>query len=495
MHAARLQAADDLLQQLLRVVRVVTRHHRGGLGGHAAAQVELDGPHVVALLLHQLTGLLLLLRAQEPLQVEVLQLHQLRVILALGKADRLVVLVEVLVHRQRLVQLVVIEEDRLGALEVLGQHRHLRLRHVVVGAVAAHLGGVVLHHAVDLVKVAALGDVAQHRVAPLGDWEVEVVHGLVGQRAPHRLRLGRQRQLLEEVHCLCVRPPLQARAEGDQPLVELVLHHVHTLIDDDAGAAVRPLDVLDVALDLVQRHAVGRVDRVPHAQVASVLRHHDVAIRNPLHVVAVVQQRHALLRLHVEEVQLAALVAEEQAVRAVRVELQPVDPRVVRDRGQRLPLHQVGDANGHEVEQVGDHLRLLLLLPIGVGLLRGGDADADEVRRHVLRAGASEHLVAAVLHEGELAGLEDHADRRVVEEELLVACGVPWDLGEAAGLQVAQQQALGSGRHQESLLEDVDLLDLEADIALQHNASPSGEALHNDLAQRDVGKLVRATVA
>mmetsp|Transcript_4359 Transcript_4359/g.12271 ORF Transcript_4359/g.12271 Transcript_4359/m.12271 type:complete len:1023 (-) Transcript_4359:1504-4572(-) len=62
VHAAVLQAADDLLQELLRVVGVVPLHHGRGLRRHPAAQVQLDGPDVVALLFLQLARLLLLLR-------------------------------------------------------------------------------------------------------------------------------------------------------------------------------------------------------------------------------------------------------------------------------------------------------------------------------------------------------------------------------------------------------------------------------------------------
>ena len=54
-------------------------------------------------------------------------IYYLGVVLALREADRLVVLVEVLVHGERLVELVVVEEDGLRALEVLLEHRHLRL--------------------------------------------------------------------------------------------------------------------------------------------------------------------------------------------------------------------------------------------------------------------------------------------------------------------------------------------------------------------------------
>mmetsp|Transcript_4768 Transcript_4768/g.18020 ORF Transcript_4768/g.18020 Transcript_4768/m.18020 type:complete len:221 (-) Transcript_4768:2129-2791(-) len=196
VHAAGLETADDLLQQLRRVVAVVPVHDRCSLRGHAAAQVEVDGADVIALLLLQLASFLLLLRGQQPLQVEILEVHDLGVVLPLGQPDGLVVLVQLLVHRQGLVELVVVQEDGLGALELLGEHGHLGLRHVVARAVAADLGSVLLDEPVHLVEVTALRDVAQDCIAALGDGQVEVLHRGVGQRSPHGLGLRRQRQLL-----------------------------------------------------------------------------------------------------------------------------------------------------------------------------------------------------------------------------------------------------------------------------------------------------------
>mmetsp|Transcript_4768 Transcript_4768/g.18018 ORF Transcript_4768/g.18018 Transcript_4768/m.18018 type:complete len:423 (-) Transcript_4768:317-1585(-) len=116
------------------------------------------------------------------------------------------------------------------------------------------------------------------------------------------------------------------------------------------------------------------------------------------------------------------------------------------------------------------------------------------MRRHVLRPGAGEDLVATVLHQGQLSRLEDHADRRVVEKVLLSPGRVPRDLRQPARLQVAQQQTLRRGGNEEALLEDVDLLDLEADVTLQHDAGTRRQALDNDLAQRHVSELMSLTV-
>ena len=45
-------------------------------------------------------------------------------------------------------------------------------------------------------------------------------------------------------------------------------HHVDALIHDHAGSAIGSLDVFDVALDLVQRYAVGRIDGVPDTELS-----------------------------------------------------------------------------------------------------------------------------------------------------------------------------------------------------------------------------------
>mmetsp|Transcript_53845 Transcript_53845/g.125572 ORF Transcript_53845/g.125572 Transcript_53845/m.125572 type:complete len:559 (+) Transcript_53845:1782-3458(+) len=182
VHAAGLQARYDFLEQLLGVVGIMSLDHRSSLCCHSATQVQLDRPDVVALDLLELASLLLLLRGQKPLQVKVLQVHDLGVILALGQADGLVILMELLVHGKCFVQLVVIKQDGFGALKLLGEHGHLGLRHVVVGSVTArHFSSVILNEAVHLVKVAALCDISQHGIAPLRNWQVEVLHGSVSQ--------------------------------------------------------------------------------------------------------------------------------------------------------------------------------------------------------------------------------------------------------------------------------------------------------------------------
>jgi hypothetical protein len=136
---------------------------------------------------------------------------------------------------------------------------------------------------------------------------------------------------------------LDRRAKPDQRLLELVRRRVDALVHDDLGAPAGPLDLLDLALDFVRRDLVGRVDVVPHAKVVAVLSHDYVRVRDPLNVIAVRQQRGALLLGNVVQVELAALVAEQQEV-APPVQLKPVDLAVVRNLGD------AHDTRGQHVE-------------------------------------------------------------------------------------------------------------------------------------------------
>ena len=82
------------------------------------------------------------------------------------------------------------------------------------------------------------------------------------------------------------------------------------------------------------------------------------------------------------------------------------------------------DGDGLEVDEVGH-----LLVVVDAPLLALVEADADEVWVHELGAHAPKDLVLPVLHERQLARVEDHADILVIEVELLVPSrGLPWYL-------------------------------------------------------------------
>mmetsp|Transcript_15916 Transcript_15916/g.37995 ORF Transcript_15916/g.37995 Transcript_15916/m.37995 type:complete len:208 (-) Transcript_15916:510-1133(-) len=183
---------------------------------------------------------------------------------------------------------------------------------------------------VHLAQIHGLGRVAERRGAALRDEELVVRERERRQCLPHRLRLRRVLQLLEERNGALVVLAVDAHPELDQRLVKPVRDRVDPLVDNDLRAPAGPLDVLHVALDLEDGDTLWRVDRVPHAQVVPVLRDDDVRVGDPLHVARVVEQGRARLRRDVEQVQVAPLVAEQQ-LRGRRIELEPVNLGVVGD--------------------------------------------------------------------------------------------------------------------------------------------------------------------
>ncbi len=80
--------------------------------------------------------LLELLRVHQPLEVDALEVVQVGVVLGGGDVDRLVPLVDALVHLDGLVHRVVLQVDALGHFEVLVELGDASLDHVVVLAVA-----------------------------------------------------------------------------------------------------------------------------------------------------------------------------------------------------------------------------------------------------------------------------------------------------------------------------------------------------------------------
>ena len=72
------------------------------------------------------------------------------------------------------------------------------------------------------------------------------------------------------------------------------------------------LNVLDIPLDGKHSLLVRCIDAIPDTQAASALGHHHVTARHPLNIAAVGQQCGALLLGYVVQVQMAALVSEQQ---------------------------------------------------------------------------------------------------------------------------------------------------------------------------------------
>ena len=76
------------------------------------------------------------------------------------------------------------------------------------------------------------------------------------------------------------------------------------------------LNVLNIPLDGKHGLLVRCIDAVPDTQAASALGHHHVTARHPLNIAAVGQQCGALLLCYVVQVQVAALVSEQQMRRS-----------------------------------------------------------------------------------------------------------------------------------------------------------------------------------
>mmetsp|Transcript_68183 Transcript_68183/g.142092 ORF Transcript_68183/g.142092 Transcript_68183/m.142092 type:complete len:539 (-) Transcript_68183:434-2050(-) len=334
--AIRLQRALGVVQLLEKRARLVMQprftqrpgnrlEHFGGLRelgvlrercgacGEAALEVELDGTAHVALLLLELCCFFLLRCHEQPVEVRGLELLGVLAVLALGDCDRLVPPVQLLVHLHRLLHLALLEQQLLCAVEVLVESRHARLHHEVLRAVLHKpLPLRLLRKLVDTAQVHRLPRVPQRRRTSLCDEELVVGERELLERGPHGLCLGRVVQLLQQRHRPLVVLEVDAHAKLDERLVEAVRHCVDALVDDHLRAPPRALDVLDVALDLEDGDPLGRIDGVPDAEVVTVLRHHHVRVRHPLHVARVVEQCRPCLRRDVVQVQVPALVAEEE---------------------------------------------------------------------------------------------------------------------------------------------------------------------------------------
>ena len=128
-----------------------------------------------------------------------------------------------------------------------------------------------------------------------------------------------------------------------------------------------------------QAHAIGRAH-------APVLRNNDVRRGHPLHVRAEAEEGVLLLGRNVQQEQPPPLVAEEQLA-ARLVQLQPVNLGIVLNGGQRCARCEVHHRDGARVNEIR-HLLVLVCRRRAAA----ADADAQDVRVHVLRAHAAEDL-------------------------------------------------------------------------------------------------------
>lgn len=104
---------------------------------------------------------------------------------------------------------------------------------------------------------------------------------------------------------------------------EIVIKN-HHLVHDDIGSLLRSLNLFNVSLNGVDGDLVGGVDIVPNAEIGAVLRHDHIAVRNPLHVRAEVQQLRSGLIFQVVDMKEAPFVSKQEEVGS-SVKLQPID--------------------------------------------------------------------------------------------------------------------------------------------------------------------------
>lgn len=317
VHVGRDKHVGDFLKLILLDTDVVAEDDIGGLGRQATTQVESDSGVEVALLLLDLSSLGLLAGLEEPAEVVILELNDILMLVLLGNLDTLVPAVKLLVHGHSLFDLVMLDQDSLSLVELLVEDSHLGLDTEVVGALSCH-------KLVQLAQVVSLSNVTKSSVAALSDIEVVLLHSELSKSLPVGLSLWGQVELLENIDSRVKTSVLEGGAELNQALIELVRDGVVAIIDENFSLVLGTLDALNITLDLIHGDLIGLLDRVPHTEVRTVLGNNDIGIWDPVDELAVVEQALLGLLLNTVEVELLALVAEEE-LRATGVQLEVVN--------------------------------------------------------------------------------------------------------------------------------------------------------------------------
>ena len=233
-------------------------------------------------MLLDLRGLFLLTGFQQPREVIFLQILHVLVPNILRDLNTLIPLVQLLIHLHRVLRLVILHQNGLRAAELLLQHRQLRLNLEVADPVVfPGLLLIRLQRLIHLPQIPGLANVAQGRKTVLRHAQILLLQRELRQRPPIRLRLRVQLNCVKNIRRLFQISRLDREPELNLTLVEGVGNRVVAVVHNDLGFPAVSLDVLDVALDAVERHLVGVVDRVPHAQISAVLRYHDLGIGDP----------------------------------------------------------------------------------------------------------------------------------------------------------------------------------------------------------------------
>ena len=116
---------------------------------------------------------------------------------------------------------------------------------------------------------------------------------------------------------------LKGSTKFDECLFKLVGVGIHSGVNDDFGFTFGTLDGFYVTLDVVHGYLVGLFDGVPDAEVLTVLSYHNVGVRNPRDILAIVKKSLLFLLFDVIEMKLASLVSEKE-LGTTRVQLEVV---------------------------------------------------------------------------------------------------------------------------------------------------------------------------
>lgn len=149
----------------------------------------------ITLSFFNLSSLSLLVGINEPLEVVLLELADIWVILLFGDLDALIPSVQLLIHGHGLFYLVVLEENSLGAMELLVEHCQLGLHSEVLNAFLCD-------ELVDLAQVVCFSDVTKSSVASLGNIEILLLDRQLGECLPVRLDLRGHVEGLQNLYCL-----------------------------------------------------------------------------------------------------------------------------------------------------------------------------------------------------------------------------------------------------------------------------------------------------
>lgn len=270
----------------------------------------------ITLSFFNLGSLSLLVGINEPLEVVLLELADIWVILLFGDLDALIPSVQLLIHGHGLFNLVVLEENSLGAMELLVEHCQLCLHSEVLNAFLCD-------ELVDLAQVVCFSDVTKRCVASLGNIEILLLDRQLGECLPVCLDLRGHVEGLQNLHCLLKSLVLKGRTELNQCLLKLIRVGVCASVNDDLGLTLSSLNAFNITLDLIHGNFIRLIDGVPNAQVVAVLGNDNIGVGNPAYILAVVKKSLLLLLLDVVKVELSTLVSEQQ-LGAAGVQLQVI---------------------------------------------------------------------------------------------------------------------------------------------------------------------------